>query len=79
MNKEPKRSTMTVKEAAKRLGIGRDQGYAAAHLGQIPTIKIGKRLLVPVVAFENMLANAGTEKSAKTLKSLRRKAPRPAS
>ena len=65
MTNEPKRSTMTVKEAAKRLGIGRDQGYAAAHLGQIPTIKIGRRLLVPVSAFENMLANAGTDKTVK--------------
>ena len=49
------RLTLTVQEAAQRLGIGRAQGYAAARLGQIPTIRIGKRLLVPVAALERML------------------------
>lgn len=63
---QAKRLTMTVGEAAKRLGIGRNQGYEAARNGQIPTIKIGKRLLVPEAALENMLANAGSEKRAKT-------------
>lgn len=54
-----KRLTMTIPEAAERLGIGRNQGYEAARNGQIPTIKIGKRLLVPVTALENKLLNAG--------------------
>jgi excisionase family DNA binding protein len=51
---------MTIAEAAEKLGIGRNQGYEAARTGQIPTIKIGKRLLVPVTALENKLANAGS-------------------
>jgi len=54
-----KRLTMTIPEAAEKLGIGRNQGYEAAKNGQLPTIKIGKRLLVPVTALENKLANAG--------------------
>lgn len=54
-----KRLTMTIPEAAERLGIGRNQGYEAAHSGQIPTIRIGKRLLVPVNALETKLLNAG--------------------
>jgi len=49
------RHTMTIKEAAKALGIGRDQAYEAAHRGEIPTIRIGKRLLVPVAVFTRML------------------------
>ena len=53
-----KRLTMTIPEAAEKLGIGRNQGYEAAHNGQIPTIKIGKRLLVPVTALETKLLNA---------------------
>ena len=32
-------------------------GFAAAHRGEIPTIRIGRRVLVPKVAFEKMLAN----------------------
>ena len=50
---DDERATMTVPEAAKALGIGRNQGYEAARAGQIPTIRIGKRLLVPRAAFES--------------------------
>jgi excisionase family DNA binding protein len=50
------RLTMTIPEAARKLGVGRNQGYIAAHSGQIPTIKIGKRLLVPIAALETNYA-----------------------
>lgn len=61
-----KRLTMTIPEAAEKLGIGRNQGYEAAKAGQIPTIRIGKRLPVPVTALENKLLNAsGTDRSGK--------------
>ncbi len=53
-----KRLTMTIPEAAKKLGIGLNQGYQAARTGQIPTIRVGTRILVPVVALENKLLNA---------------------
>jgi len=53
--KEPGRATLSVTEAGKILGIGRNQAYEAAHRGEIPTIKIGKRLLVPKAAFERLL------------------------
>ncbi len=49
------RKTITVIEAAEALGIGRSAAYEAARSGQIPTIKIGRRILVPVAAFERML------------------------
>jgi excisionase family DNA binding protein len=54
-----KRLVMTVPEAGKQLGVGRNQAYQAAKAGQIPTIRIGKRLLVPVSALENKLLSAG--------------------
>ncbi len=47
--------TYTVTEAANLLGIGRAAAYEAARSGQLPTIRIGKRILVPVVALEQML------------------------
>jgi excisionase family DNA binding protein len=47
--------TMTVKEAAAALGISRGLAYQAARDGSIPTIRIGKRLLVPRRAFEKLL------------------------
>jgi excisionase family DNA binding protein len=55
---EQPRATMSIESAAKRLGIGRSAAYEAARNGQIPVIRIGKRLLVPIVAMERMLAEA---------------------
>lgn len=49
------RRTISVEEAARRLGVSRNTAYEAAGRGEIPTIKIGRRLLVPVIAFERML------------------------
>lgn len=50
------RLTLTIEEAGRALGIGRNSAFAAAHRGEIPIIKIGRRLLVPRAAFERMLA-----------------------
>jgi len=55
---ETERQTLTVMEAAKALGLGRNAAYEAAKRGDIPTIKIGGRILVPVAAFERMLQGA---------------------
>ena len=53
------RRTLTVEEAARALGIGRSAGYAAARNGELPTVKIGRRLLVPRDALDRMLAGEG--------------------
>lgn len=49
------KSTITVPEAGEYLGIGRDAAYAAAKRGEIPTLRIGRRLIVPVPALLSML------------------------
>lgn len=49
------RATYTIDEVAEILGIGRSSAYQAAQTGEIPTIKVGRRLLVPKVALEHML------------------------
>jgi excisionase family DNA binding protein len=51
-----RRLTVTIEEAAGALGIGRNSAYAAAHAGQIPTIRLGKRLLVSRAALQKMLS-----------------------
>ncbi len=51
--------TMSVPEAGRRLGIGRNAAYDAAACGQIPVIRIGRRMLVPKAAFERMLERVG--------------------
>jgi excisionase family DNA binding protein len=47
--------TLSVEETAKELGISRNTAYEAARRGEIPTIQIGRRLLVPRIALERML------------------------
>lgn len=54
------RMTRTIEEAAQALGIGRNQAYEAAHKGEIPTVRIGRRILVPVAALDRMLAGGKT-------------------
>jgi excisionase family DNA binding protein len=54
---EPK--TVSVPEAGRWLGIGRNASYEAARRGDIPTIRIGRLLRVPVVALERKLEEAG--------------------
>jgi excisionase family DNA binding protein len=51
-------STLTVEEAARRLGISRKHAYglAAADRLPVPTIRLGRRLVVPRLALERLLA-----------------------
>jgi excisionase family DNA binding protein len=57
--------TMTVPEAgASYFGLSRGASYEAAKRGEIPTIRIGKLLRVPVQALEQMLAVPHSENPA---------------
>lgn len=48
-------ATLSIPAAAKRLGIGRNQAYEAARRGELPIIKIGKRILVITAKLDEML------------------------
>lgn len=50
------RPTMTVEEAGRWLGLSRSSVYDAAASGELPTIRIGRRLMVPTAALAQMLA-----------------------
>ncbi len=52
------RLTMTVEEAAEALGISRAFAYEAVNNGDIPTIRIGRRILVPKAALQRLLGGA---------------------
>ena len=43
----PDRLTMSVEEAGKLLGIGRSSAYGVIRRGELPSFKIGRRILVP--------------------------------
>ena len=52
--------TLSVPEAGRRyFGLSRGSSYAAAANGEIPTIRIGRLLRVPVIAVERILERAG--------------------
>jgi excisionase family DNA binding protein len=44
------RITLTVEEVAPLLGLGRTAAYEAARRGQIPSRRLGRRVLIPVPA-----------------------------
>ena len=60
------RWTMTVPEAAALLGISKGQGYMAARTGELLTIRIGKRILVPVAALERLLQGSSPHEAILT-------------
>lgn len=42
-------------DTARILGVSKASAYAAAARGEIPTIRVGRRLLVPTAALRRML------------------------
>lgn len=53
---QPEKLTYTVEEAGALLGIGRNSAYEGVKSGDIPSIRIGNRILVPRTALEAKLA-----------------------
>lgn len=49
------RQVITVEETGKVLGLGRTAAYDAVRRGEIPSIRLGRRIVVPVPALERML------------------------
>ena len=65
MNDDDEPKTLSVPEAGLRyFDLSRDASYGAARRGEIPTVRIGRTVRVPVVAIEQMLADAGKKKPA---------------
>ena len=51
------RLTLSVPEAAKILGIGRNLCYDLVRRGEIPVLRCGHRLVIPRAALEKLLAD----------------------
>jgi excisionase family DNA binding protein len=49
------RLTYTLAEAASRLGISTWLAYEAAHRGELPVCRVGRRMLVPRAALLRLL------------------------
>lgn len=60
-----KAKTTSVPSAGREyFGLGRNASYEAAKRGEIPTIRIGGRIFVPIAALERMLEQATPQKAA---------------
>ncbi len=53
------REVLTVEEAARVLGISRYLAYEGVRSGEIPSLRVGRRIVVPRVALDRLLAEAG--------------------
>lgn len=47
--------TLTVEQAAAVLGIGRSTAYELVHTGDISSLRLGRRIVVPVGQIANRL------------------------
>jgi len=47
--------TVTVEEAGRIIGVSRGGAYEAVKRGEIPVIRIGKKIRVPKAALERLL------------------------
>ena len=60
---EPTRLTLSISAAARLLGISRASAYECARRGEIPVLKLGRRLVVPRAALERLLTGEAEAKS----------------
>lgn len=49
------RLAMSVEEASRALGISKSLGYELVASGQLPSVRLGRRIVVPRAALERML------------------------
>lgn len=54
--------TLSIAEAAELVGIGRNAAYRAAAAGELPAIRIGRRLRVPTARLRELLGIRETER-----------------
>lgn len=55
---EQERMTMSVEEAAAVLGISRALAYELVRRGELPRLRLGRRVVIPRRALENLVASA---------------------
>jgi excisionase family DNA binding protein len=55
MERSNERLVLSVEEAGKMLGLSRGLMYRAVNEGQIPCVRIGRRIVIPRALLEQML------------------------
>jgi hypothetical protein len=60
-DEESGKLAVSVPAAGRMLGLGRNAAYQAAKRGDLPTFRIGRRILVPLDALRKKLAESGDQ------------------
>lgn len=60
MTNETESAILSVNECAKMLKLSRGSAYQGCLTGEIPHIKIGRRILIPKIAIQKLLEQAET-------------------
>ena len=50
-----RKKVLTIDEGCQALGLSRGSLYRAVARGQIPSLRIGRRLVIPVAALDRLL------------------------
>ncbi len=64
MTNETESAILSVNECAKMLKLSRGSAYQGCLTGEIPHIKIGRRILIPRVAIQRLLESASKPKDS---------------
>ena len=56
------KKVMSIREVSQALGIGRSLTFKLINSGEIQSIRLGRRILVPVSALEKITSGQNNEK-----------------
>lgn len=59
MTLQDEKQVLSVEQAGRVLGVGRSAAYEAVRRGDIPVIRLGRRIVVSARALEKLLEGAG--------------------
>ncbi|GAA5436433.1 MULTISPECIES: helix-turn-helix domain-containing protein [Deinococcus] len=62
IQESPARLTRKPEEAAPMLGVGRNGVYDLIRSGQLRSIRVGRKILIPLTAIEDFLNGTGGSK-----------------
>lgn len=60
LEKSPQRMTRTVEEAAPLLGVGRASVYKLIKSGELRSVRVGRKMLIPLSAIDAFLNGTST-------------------
>ena len=55
---DEERMTLSIEEAAVRLGISRALAYELVRRGELPRLRLGRRIVIPLKALEEFVETA---------------------